>query len=431
MKKELLIFILITSVVFAAPPVGTPAHPTLYADNIEQYSVSPISIKTDISVDKIYDNPPGLYFLDPAGFSNVDSLSAASLSAASLSAANLVITAYGVNALQVLEGGAPSLGFRDTESGHDNFHMLADADKFHFSTTPQADFSSRTNLITIQQNGNVGIGTISPARKLHVSGGAGNTEILLTNTGTGETAGDGFMIQSGVTGHASIWNFENSYIEIGTNNVERMRVGADGNVGIGTNNPAAKLQVAGQIYSSTGGFKLPDGTIIDDASDLGPSIFDSTDDSWIGTGNIYTTSGNVGIGTTSPTHKLDITDDTVSRMKLKGPETGIMFNSAAENANWMIGRNTNNLGDAFYFYPNVGNPVMVLEQGGNIGIGTTSPAAKLQIINTNQDATGNTLILGPTTQSNLRLGYHADYSWIQSHQGKPLVINPISNLVAI
>ncbi|WP_159254518.1 hypothetical protein, partial [Microcystis aeruginosa] len=31
------------------------------------------------------------------------------------------------------------------------------------------------------------------------------------------------------------------------------------------------------------------------------------------------------------------------------------------------------------------------------------------------------LVLGPTNASNLRLGYHQDYSWIQSHGNKPLL----------
>jgi hypothetical protein len=71
---------------------------------------------------------------------------------------------------------------------------------------------------------------------------------------------------------------------------------------------------------------------------------------------------------------------------------------------------------------------------GNIGIGATAPTAKLHVVNQNQDANGNTLILGPTgisAQANLRLGYHADYSWIQSHGSRPLAINPLSNNVGI
>jgi hypothetical protein len=55
----------------------------------------------------------------------------------------------------------------------------------------------------------------------------------------------------------------------------------------------------------------------------------------------------------------------------------------------------------------------------------------LQIINANQDANGDTLILGSTSQSNLRLGYHQNYSWVQSHGSKPLAINPIGNNVGI
>ncbi|MEU1514991.1 LamG domain-containing protein [Streptomyces sp. NPDC005811] len=67
----------------------------------------------------------------------------------------------------------------------------------------------------------------------------------------------------------------------------------------------------------------------------------------------------------------------------------------------------------------------------NTGVGTVAPEAKLHIVNTNQNANGNTLILGPTGQSNLRLGYHQDYSWVQSHGSKPLALNPLGNNVVI
>ncbi|MFF6785685.1 LamG-like jellyroll fold domain-containing protein [Streptomyces sp. NPDC012510] len=67
----------------------------------------------------------------------------------------------------------------------------------------------------------------------------------------------------------------------------------------------------------------------------------------------------------------------------------------------------------------------------NTGIGTTNPQAKLHIVNANQDANGNTLVLGPTGQSNLRLGYHQNYSWVQSNGSKPLAINPLGSNVGI
>jgi hypothetical protein len=70
-------------------------------------------------------------------------------------------------------------------------------------------------------------------------------------------------------------------------------------------------------------------------------------------------------------------------------------------------------------------------RNGNVGINTTAPGARLHIIHTEQDYNGNCLILGPTSGSNLRMGYHQDYSWIQSHGTKPLVINAIVNNVGI
>lgn len=70
-------------------------------------------------------------------------------------------------------------------------------------------------------------------------------------------------------------------------------------------------------------------------------------------------------------------------------------------------------------------------KGHLFGIGTGNPTAKLHIMHGNQNANGNTLILGPTNQSNLRLGYHQNYSWIQSHGSKPLAINPLGNNVGI
>jgi hypothetical protein len=83
------------------------------------------------------------------------------------------------------------------------------------------------------------------------------------------------------------------------------------------------------------------------------------------------------------------------------------------------------------FVCTIDKSAILFDKNGNVGIGTSIPEAKLQVITSNQDANGNTLILGPITQSNLRLGYHQNYSWIQSHGSKPLAINPLGNNVGI
>jgi hypothetical protein len=79
-----------------------------------------------------------------------------------------------------------------------------------------------------------------------------------------------------------------------------------------------------------------------------------------------------------------------------------------------------------------GSNLFFIQDGtGKVGIGITKPLGKLHIINKSEDANGSTLVLGPDAASNLRLGYHDDYAWIQSHGSKPLAINPISNSVGI
>ncbi|GAA1266003.1 hypothetical protein GCM10009677_17710 [Sphaerisporangium rubeum] len=55
----------------------------------------------------------------------------------------------------------------------------------------------------------------------------------------------------------------------------------------------------------------------------------------------------------------------------------------------------------------------------------------LRVAGTGEDANGTTLVLGPTERTNLRLGYHDQYGWIQSHNSKPLAVNPLGNNVGI
>jgi len=143
----------------------------------------------------------------------------------------------------------------------------------------------------------------------------------------------------------------------------------------------------------------------------------------------------VGIGTDNPKMKLEVWDTIkVSASGATGGNEGLFMHYDAEKEQAEI---------LATFYPGTnnytelqlaGNPVVINNSEWadyNVGIGTDDPQAKLQIIYKNQDANGKTLVLGPTSSSNLRLGYHSNYSWIQSHGSKPLAINPIGNNVGI
>ena len=135
----------------------------------------------------------------------------------------------------------------------------------------------------IDSSGNVGIGTSSPAQKLHVVGqaiisrGTGTNESLSvgtssTNTGTNfgtidvnGTSYSGLYLRTGDTNRFKIFTAA-SYTQLGTitsfplifltNDTERMRIDSSGNVGIGTTSPAQELSIevgnGGQISGGTG-----------------------------------------------------------------------------------------------------------------------------------------------------------------------------------
>ena len=103
------------------------------------------------------------------------------------------------------------------------------------SSTPGIIDSSNATAITIDSSENVGIGTTSPVRPLHVHGASsGDIVFAMTNNSTGATTSDGFnIIIEGPTPDVLLRNRENSNMRFLTNNTERMRIHSDGDVSIG------------------------------------------------------------------------------------------------------------------------------------------------------------------------------------------------------
>jgi hypothetical protein len=155
-----------------------------------------------------------------------------------------------------------------------------------------------------------------------------------------------------------------------TAGVAAMTVLLTGNVGIGTSSPTSKLEIA-----------AADGTHIELSDTLGNphgTITAGSSKLTLGSFNngvVYSGGGNFGIGTTSPAVKLDV----VGSIRVSSGEAyksaGDLYLDAANNA-------------STYFRD--GSTVnAVITNTGNVGIGTTSPASKLTITDGDAEITNS------------------------------------------
>lgn len=98
-------------------------------------------------------------------------------------------------------------------------------------------------------NNYLGIGIAVPVAPLHVHSATTSTRIHLSNSASGTTVTDGLALQLDST-VGYIWAYENVPLLIATNNLERMRVQAGGNVCIGNANDTYKLDITGDLNIS-------------------------------------------------------------------------------------------------------------------------------------------------------------------------------------
>ena len=155
-----------------------------------------------------------------------------------------------------LQGNDDYIAFNTSaSSGHPKIKMNTDAD-FSFLNT------AGSNIFHIENGGNVGIGTASPSKKLHVKESDSATAVVkIENT----IAGGDYMVMIGDAGD-NVFEFDSSgtggeaLMKMYSDGVLKAQIAADGNsyfnggnVGIGETSPDDKLHVSGgniRIYST-------------------------------------------------------------------------------------------------------------------------------------------------------------------------------------
>ena len=112
-------------------------------------------------------------------------------------------------------------------------------------------YTSGIERVRIDSSGNMGINQTSPTARLDVSGG-----IRALGGATYGTGVCGYSFNSGDT-DGGMFSPGDGTLVFATNNVERVRIDSNGNVGIGTNSPGSKLHVVGGDVQISSFFNSP------------------------------------------------------------------------------------------------------------------------------------------------------------------------------
>ena len=282
---------------------------------------------------------------------------------------------------------------------------LGNTDNFliqHFEAKDIQISTNGTERMRIDSSGNVAIGHTSPTALLHIHGLFKTNSFHFTNGGAGRFISQGFIIGDAFTAGKSsaddrdtiFWNERAFSTVFATNNTERMRIDSSGNVLVGTTDALSKLTVDTDLgvmrSSSDPTINLLLGTT-SSITQLYRILIDDSDGDKLQIRDNNTpritldSSGNVGIGTTSPSEKLDVSGEIQLTNFLKA--TGDLLLCADID--------NNNSGTAIRFLidgDSSSDELMRIKSDGNVGIGTTSPSTPLHV-STNTDGTSDLLTL--------------------------------------
>lgn len=175
--------------------------------------------------------------------------------------------------------------------------------------------------------GFVGINFTVPTRDLVINSIGAPDILFQQGASTGNSSTDGFMLGTNFAYEGEIWNFENAGILFGTNNSEKIRITASGNMGINNTNPIEKLEVGGNIKSSDN-IQLTTGEL-NRAATGGANLIPIAYGNTAASGGIAGGSGNVtSVKISTGVYELAITGE-----EIDNSNTNYFFKVVANSAN--------------------------------------------------------------------------------------------------
>jgi len=280
--------------------------------------------------------------------------------------------------------------------------------------TKTSNTKATTSRMFLSTSGEVGIGTTNPGAKLHVSGS--QDFMLIESTANSDAAyrskttlgyyGSG----TGIGSATNCWNVYDFNA-----GAERIRIDSSGDVGIGTTSPGAKLTVVDDILltGSSPSLTLTDATssFVIKTNTAGEGIVQTSGTSkpirfFRNNGSNESMridgDGNVGISDTSPSHRLSVSGNVKFRYDTSAGGEGVLFQNNTSGGAIQLGfqqQDSDGLHHRAYIVADkdsagsIGGKLsfrtravgggtteaMTLRSDGNVGIGTTSPGAKLDV----------------------------------------------------
>jgi len=333
-------------------------------------------------------------------------------------ASNNIILERGTTDALKIDGATGDISFYEDTGTTPKFFWDASAESLGIGTTSPSSYWANADDLVVSSSGSTGISVVS---------GTASTGYLMfaDSTAPGDTTRGGLG-----------YDHSTNSMLFRVNNDTKMTIDSSGRVGIGTSSPSYNLHIEGStnglvvgkvVNTNTGASARADMGVVSDGADItmiATSAAYTGVSGWADSGIISTSSGssggmlfnvqasapyrfmqgatnermridssgNVGIGTSSPSYPLSVkrtTDGTISYFD--GSTTQFVVGVASS----VINLNAQN-GNATMAFQTNGAERMRITSSGNVGIGTSSPADLLHV-------NGNARV-GPTTGANLGTG---------------------------